>query len=180
MKSYHGIDDRAARHDLAELVRRFREPLRRFMMRRVDGEAEAADAVQDVFLKLARLEDTSHIQEPEKYIFRIAVNVLRDRERRARTKRMASTDPAFHDLNVSSAFAPDRLLASRQMMALIEAALGSLPVRTRHIFSLRALEDMRSEEVAKLLGISRRAVEKHYAAALSHLTRRLAAYADAF
>jgi len=48
-----------------------------------------------------------------------------------------------------------------------------LPERTRDIFILFRVEKMRQAEIAKRLGVSVSAVEKHVIRAAAHLARRL-------
>ena len=52
-------------------------------------------------------------------------------------------------------------------------ALRELPERTRHIFILVRLENIKQVEVAKGLGLSISAVEKHLRNAMAHLFERL-------
>jgi len=51
-----------------------------------------------------------------------------------------------------------------------------LPERTRDVFVLRMLEGCRMTEVARAMGISTRAAEKHQARALAYVAERLADY----
>ncbi|MDI1296884.1 MAG: sigma-70 family RNA polymerase sigma factor, partial [bacterium] len=64
---------------------------------------------------------------------------------------------------------PDRILAGREALKTALAALERLPERTRTIFVLRRLEGMRYLEIARRLGLSVSAVEKHMVRAVAHL-----------
>ena len=61
----------------------------------------------------------------------------------------------------------------RQQLARATAVLLELPERTRVIFVLRRLEGMRLNDIAKRLGISVSAVEKHMQRAITHIMRRI-------
>ena len=50
---------------------------------------------------------------------------------------------------------------------------GELPERTRNVFLLARLENMRQAEIARRLGVSVSGVEKHLARAIAHLSQRL-------
>jgi RNA polymerase sigma-70 factor (ECF subfamily) len=52
-------------------------------------------------------------------------------------------------------------------------ALRQLPERTRDVFMLRRFEGLKHAEIARLYGISVRAVEKHFAKALAHISVEL-------
>jgi len=45
--------------------------------------------------------------------------------------------------------------------------------RTRDVFVLNRLEQMKNREIAQMLGISESAVEKHMTKALAHLAREV-------
>src|SRR5690349_12246421 len=72
------------RQVLADLDRRFRSALLAYFGRRVSSVSEAEDLTQDVFERLLRALEAGPILNAEALIFRIAVNLLRDRARRVR------------------------------------------------------------------------------------------------
>ena len=57
-------------------------------------------------------------------------------------------------------------------LALLDA-LEELPPRTRQVFVLCRIEGMRQKGVAKRLGVSVSAIEKHMIKAIAHLSMRL-------
>lgn len=152
---------------LEALARQYAAPLRRYFERRVRDEAEVPDLVQDVLLRLARLGDLSSLEKPEHYLFTTASSALRDKARRDATHCRSSHTEFMPQQHGASDFAPDRVLMGRQALAAVNAALRALPERTRDIFVLRILEEQRTADVAKALGISTRAVESHQAKALA-------------
>src|ERR1700761_5397526 len=72
---------------IAELDRRFRLPLNAYFRRRVSSASEAEDLTQDVFERILKVLNNEPIQNAEALVFRIAVNLLRDRARREMTHR---------------------------------------------------------------------------------------------
>ncbi|WP_231726108.1 MULTISPECIES: RNA polymerase sigma factor [unclassified Sphingomonas] len=158
---------------LVALVARFSAPLARYFRRRVEAEADIADLVQDVFLRLARMPDLRAIDAPDRFLFVIAANVLRDRARRAAVREV-SRHVEIDGIELESAdFSPLRVLVGREGLMRVQAALRELPQRTRDVFVLRLFEEYRMADVASALGISKRAAEKHYARALRHLQAQL-------
>jgi RNA polymerase sigma-70 factor (ECF subfamily) len=154
---------------LEALARRYRLPLQRFFERRVRNHDDVPDLVQDVLMRLARLGDLSSIDQPEHYVFRTASSALRDKARRdiARHRQdHVEFDPSLHG---GSDFSPERVLAGREAIAAMSAALRTLPERTRDIFVLRVFEEQKTAQVADALGLSTRSVELHYAKALAFL-----------
>ncbi|EZP50000.1 ECF subfamily RNA polymerase sigma-24 factor [Sphingomonas sp. RIT328] len=158
---------------LRDLVASYSRPLTRYFQRRVVQSHDVPDLVQEVFLRLSRMAEPGGIREPDSFIFVTAANVLRDRARRSRTRVDSDTMP-LDDLDLEgSDIWPDRVLEGKQTAECIRQALGELPERTRDVFVLRMLEGWRMADVARSLGISTRAAEKHQARALAHVADRL-------
>lgn len=162
-----GPDD-AARWEAVAL--RYRAPLRGFFANRVRNPADVDDLVQEVFVQMIRRAEGEPIERVEQYLFQVAANVLRDLARRRQVRHYDahdSFDETLHD-GVSE-ISPERELLARESLSRLHAALRQLPERTRDIFVLRALEHYRTADVARMIGISTRAVEKHMTRALAHL-----------
>lgn len=158
---------------LDRLVRHYGRPLTRFFERRVRNHHDIPDLVQDVFLRLSALPDPLAIEKPEHYLFVTAASSLRDKARRDAVRQV--DDHVDFDENAvpGSDFTPLRVLEGREAIARLRAALLELPERPRDIFVLRVFEECRIGDIAAAIGISRRAVEKHYARALSHVIHAL-------
>ena len=178
MKSARGITGEDGEQEgrdtvLTRLARTYDRALGRFFERRVQSKADVPDLVQEVFLRLSRMDDPSAIEKPDHFLFVTAANVLRDRARRDAAQRRAAGDEMLISDGEGSDFPPDRVLESKQAAELLAQALGELPERTRDIFVLRVLEGMKMADVARTFSISTRAAEKHQAKALAHVARAL-------
>jgi RNA polymerase sigma factor (sigma-70 family) len=152
---------------LADLARRYSAALSRYFERRVSLKSDIPDLVQDVFVRLARLSDLSQIEKPEHYIFTTAASALRDKGRRDVAHHRRDHGELHEDLHQSSEISAERVLAGKQAMARLQVALRDLPERTRDVFVLRVFEEVKLKDIASTMGISQRAVEKHYAKALA-------------
>ena len=58
-------------------------------------------------------------------------------------------------------------------MVTIEAGVAALPPQMQRAFRLHKLEGKSQAETAQAMGVSRKMVEAHIAAAIRHLTARL-------
>jgi len=158
---------------LRTLVETYTRPLSRYFTRRVSAPHDVPDLVQEVFLRLSRLEDPNGIRQHDSFIFVTAANVLKDQARRNQARGAGLSDP-IDDLSLEgSDFAPDRVLASKYIADALRRALAELPERTRDVFVLRMLEGLKMADVAHAMAISTRAAEKHQARALAHVAERL-------
>jgi RNA polymerase sigma-70 factor (ECF subfamily) len=149
----------------------YRQPLMRFFRRRVGSEAEAEDLAQEVFLRLLRRPDAETIDNPEAFLFRTAVNLLRDRARRNNTFASHAFDLAARQDSVEG-LSPERVLQGRQSLAAAMRILEELDERVRDAFILHRLEGLKYAEIAELFGVSVSSVEKYVIKALAHLARR--------
>lgn len=161
---------------LDEVVRRYYAPLLSFFRKRTRNSPEVPDLVQQVFLRLAQRPELDSVDNPDAYIFQTASNALKDHYRRISTRERylggeGDDDEATAD--APSDLSPERVVIGRESMARLSSALRELPERTRDVFTLRCLEGLKHAEVAQLLGVSVRAVEKHTAKALAHLSQAL-------
>ncbi len=166
---------------LDALVRRYTPALHRFFERRLDRQADVHDLVQDVFLRLSRMDGAHTIEKPENYLFTTASNALRDHIR-CQTVRQSHRHDPIHEAQSgtlpSCDVSPLQIVEGRQAIHALQRALHDLPERTRDIFVLRMIEGQRTVDVAQVIGISTRAVEKHYATALARVAGALRAYRD--
>lgn len=165
-----GRDARTRALDL--LARQFTRALTRFFSRRVSCQDEVPDLVQDVFLRVSSI-DPCAIEKPEHYLFVTARNSLRDKARREKARLALEHIRLDETVVPGSEISPLRVLEGKAAVAQLRAALLELPERTRDIFVLRVFEEFRMAEVARTMGISTRAAERHYARALVHVVRAL-------
>jgi RNA polymerase sigma-70 factor (ECF subfamily) len=175
MSARHSIDTAALA--ATELDARFRGPLMSFFVRRVRDRGEAEDLTQQTFVRLLGARDRSQIENAAAFVFQVATNLLKDR-RRAIASRGGDRGYSLDDQEgghvphqLAEGPTPERVLLGREALAGAMASLGELDARTRHIFILFRLENLRQQEIADRLGISRSTVEKHVMKASLHLAR---------
>ncbi|WP_174279559.1 RNA polymerase sigma factor [Sphingomonas bacterium] len=161
------------------LYAEFRRPLLSFFLRRVTDAGEAEDLAQEVFSRLLREQRRDGIADIRGYLFRVALNLLRDRARREGV-RGATLLSDVHAGPVADLVAelvedrhPERVLLAKDEVDRVVRALNSLPERTRDMYVLFRLENMKQREIAQLHGLSQSTVEKEVMRATLHLARWL-------
>ena len=146
-------------------------------LRMLRDSGEADNAAQDAFLKAYRaLErgDGTALEDPSKWLTRIAVNTCLDRLRLRRWqfwRRRPSQEHEETMLALAPAVGPspeDKLFA-RQIATRLSVALAKMPDRQRSVFVLKHYENRTLEEIAGLLGIEVGTVKAHMARALTRL-----------
>lgn len=149
------------------------------LCRRILQDVDEADsATQDVFLKaynaLSRKNLGEELDNPGKWVTRIAVNTCLDRLRSKSWKlwrRRSSPADEEKILQMTAGGAPDaeRQLLSKQIQQRLEGALAKLSNRQRTVFSLRHYDAMALEEIAEVLNLDVGTVKAHLFRALSKL-----------
>jgi RNA polymerase sigma factor (sigma-70 family) len=148
--------------------------LLRFLARRTGRREDAADLLQEIFLRfirVARGRPAPH--NPEAYLQTIASNLVRNRARQALTR-----SDHLHVTIDDETLADDRpdahrQLEARQMLALYEAALARLKPKTREVFLRHRRDGLTYNQIASELNQSVSNVEKHMMKAIAHLDRTL-------
>jgi RNA polymerase sigma factor (sigma-70 family) len=156
-----------------------RADLVRFFTARMNSAAAAEDLIQDLYVRLTSLDPAAEVVDPSALLYRIAVNLMLDRLRGDR--RTGARDQAWQDVRgttIAGAAAadepsPEDAASSRQRLSLLVEAVADLPPRTRRAFQLHKLEGHSHAETARLLGVSKKTVEKQISAALRALLSKL-------
>jgi len=160
---------------LAEQPRIFR------LCQRMLGDSdEAGSATQDVFLKAYQAWDrtSAELDDPSRWVTRIAVNTCLDRLR-SRRWQFWRKRPDAPDEEIILAMAPARepdgeaQVFAQQIARRLAEALDQLSPRQRAVFTLRHFENYALEEIASQLGLDVGTVKAHLARAVAKLREEL-------
>jgi len=141
-----------------------RSQMEALVSRRVGCRATAADLVQDLFLRFWR-RPLVQVEELSTYLLRCAGNIAID-HLRSEGARVRSNEGWLPEQQHSQSCEPQAALEAGNDLRHVEAALRSLPERTRQIFLLNRIHGRKYVEIAKVMGLSQSAVEKHMMRAL--------------
>jgi RNA polymerase sigma factor (sigma-70 family) len=145
--------------------------LRRYFRRRA-GAAEAEDLVQEVFVRLVARTRGAAVEDVERYLFRIANNVLISRHRHD-TALVRRADDTGEPLDKADEISPERALIGKQALSALAVAVQGLPPRTREAFVYHRFEEMTYAAIAERMNISASGVEKHIQRAMEHILTRM-------
>ncbi len=154
---------------LAALSQRFRGVLMRYFERHLRESADVEDMVQEVFMRLLRRRDLVAINRQEGYLFETAASVMRDRARRRAVRHAQSHERYEESVHAVEDVSLERVSMDTEALQMLARALQELPERTRMVFVLHRMEELRQSEIARRLGISVSAVEKHMIKAMAYL-----------
>lgn len=148
--------------------------------RMLQDREDADSATQDAFLKAYQslTRDPAAIDDPSKWITRIAVNTCLDRLRSRKWqfwRKRPSPDDEGLILNMTPERGPsaeDRIFAA-EIQQQLAAALDRLSLRQRAVFTLRHYEDRSLEEIADILKLDVGTVKAHMFRAVAKLREEL-------
>ena len=169
------------------VMRRHNRRLFRLARATLRDDAEAEDALQEVYLAAHRAlpafrGDASLATWLSRLVTNECLDRLRKRSRRDNIFPIGSLDaesepePAMTESPASAS--PDRLLLRAQVRSLLERKLDELPASFRCVFVLRAVEELSVEETARSLGIAEATVRSRHFRARSLLQEALAQEID--
>jgi len=134
---------------------------------RTRGRADPEELLHAAFLRLMRYRAQHAVENVSGFLVRTAVNIGVDNFRHERFIADVAPEDAAPAENSPL---QDEVLAARVRLDRVREGLSRLTPRTREIFLMHRLEDMKYREIAQRLGISQSAVEKHIAKAALFLT----------
>jgi RNA polymerase sigma-70 factor (ECF subfamily) len=152
------------------LVRRWQQPIARFLFHLVGQKELVQDLCQEVFLRVflaaPRYRETGQFSS---WLYRIALNVVRDcsRGRGREPKLYQDAEP------LADSPGPDICCEQQELARLVSQAVTELPEPLRLVLVLRHYEGISFEQMARMLGTPASTLKSRFAAALLRLRQRL-------
>lgn len=141
-----------------------RQQMETLVSRRVGCRATAADLVQELFLRFWR-RPTAPVEDLGTYLLRSAHNLAIDHLRSEGSRNRAES-ALLPEQQLAEPASPEAALEAGSQLRHVESALRELPERTRQIFLLNRIHGRTYGEIARAMGLTQSAVEKHMMRAL--------------
>ncbi|MEM6485031.1 MAG: RNA polymerase sigma factor [Pseudomonadota bacterium] len=135
------------------------------------GPPDPEDVAQRAFEKLLNHSETQEpIRSVKAYLWMICRNIIISDLRSQKTAKQRD----FEYLEQRSepegfVLCPERVLASKEQISIVEGLLSEMPYKRRKSFLLIRVHGLTQTEAARELGISRTAVSKHVAKATQEI-----------
>ena len=170
------------------LVERHHAPVYRFCLRALRSPEAAADAAQEVFLRVVK-----HAPSWERkakfttWLYTMARNWCIDEARKGRFRRTESlNEPAVkggdgdsgeerQDRVATELPQPDRVADNTKLRGVLDKAIAELPDEQREVFLLREQGGLQFKDIAELTGTGENTVKSRMRYALQFLQKRLQA-----
>lgn len=155
------------------LFQQYYGELLRFLTAKLGCREQAADVVQDTFLRVRGLKDLAGIAQPRAFLYKTAVNLSVDlfRRQRIRAERITQLDTTEELPSLMTR--QDDAVEAKERVQLLYAAIAELPPKCRQVFLLHKFLELSHADIAGRLGISKNMVEKHVMKAMAHCRQRV-------
>lgn len=127
--------------------------LRPFIARRVRGEADVDDVVQDVFLRMQR--GLAGLRDDERFgpwVYQVARSAIAEHQRAAQRHPLTDGTPPEEEAAVAED--DDDGAVERELASYVAPFVAMLPSPYREALTLTELEGLTQKDAAEMLGIS--------------------------
>jgi len=137
--------------------------LMRYLTRLWSRRDEVPDLRQEVYIRVYEAAARARPASPKSFMFTTARHLMTDRLRRGRVVSIEAMGDSDVWNVLTDELSPEHRLDARQELKRLAAAFDRLPDRCRQVVWLRRVEELPQKEVAALMGIGEKTVEKQVA-----------------
>lgn len=161
---------------VAEIEKQHGARLRRFLASRLRKSliADVPDLVQEVFLRLLRIDHLETVRSSEAYLFTVAFHVMHQHIlRRSAIPETIEISALINEMESAPENEPSMELERHQQMQELQRALEGLPPKAQAVLLLHRRDGFTLEEIGAKLGVSRAMAAKYLSKALVHCRANL-------
>ena len=146
--------------DFLEIYRAFYGKVFTFVLSLVRSKANAQDITQNIFMKLWKnRKKLEHIKSMDDYLFILSKNACMDYFRKTSRKKEISTDVFDEFLLSRIVSSPEKRIDALSDIEELRHIIDSLPSKRRDIFIMSRFDGLSYDEIASILGVSKKTVE---------------------
>jgi RNA polymerase sigma factor (sigma-70 family) len=143
----------------------------KMVARHTNGRADPEEILNTAYLRLERYQESRAVKDPVGFLVRTAKNLVVDEYRHAQITARYLSDAQQRERDLDESPLQDEVFAARERLERVKKGLEQLQPRTREIFLMYRLQDMKCRDIALKTGLSESSVEKHIAKAMYFLTK---------
>lgn len=161
---------------VADIEKQHGARLRRFLASRLRTSlaADVPDLVQEVFLRLLRINHLETIRSSEAYLFTVAFHVLHQHVlRRSAVPEAVEISALINEMESAPEADPAVQVERQQQLEELQQAMQGLSSKAQAVLLLHRRDGYSLEEIGTQLGVSRAMAAKYLSKALLHCRQRL-------
>ena len=147
----------------------YAKDLKRFIYFKTKDMDVAEDILQDTFVKLWTNCSQVNYQKVKSYLYTVANHIFLNKEKHKKVVRKHQ----MHIVSKSNQETPEFLLIEQEFLVKIEDAIANLPEKQREVFLLNRIEKKKYKEIAIMLNVSIKTVEKRMHFALLYMKEKI-------
>jgi len=143
--------------------------LHNYLYYKFGNKAMAEDIVQEAFIKLWQKCADVVLEKAKSFLFTVATNMalnVKSHEKVVLKYQQSAKDNTDYE-------SPEYILRQKEYMDELQDTLAALPDGQREVFLLNRIEKKTYKEIAELLGLSVKAVEKRMHKALIYIKEKI-------
>lgn len=149
---------------LESLVDDYKPDIMRFLRVRLALEADRDDIIQDLMIRLLRIENLEEKlmvdgSNAKSYLLSIAANLVKDLYRRKQV-RGEQSDDALESISSNNGN-PENILSNQQTLAKVSQVLDSVQQLQKEAFLSNRLENKSYRQISEEMGVSVSTIERH-------------------
>ncbi|WP_456424391.1 RNA polymerase sigma factor [Lutibacter sp.] len=152
-----------------KVFRTYSKDLKRFLYFKFGDMESCEDIMQDTFVKLWDNCSSVNYNKVKSYLFTVGNNLFLNIKKHEKIVR----EHQQLKVNESTYESPEFLLLEKEFQLKLEKAIAALSERQREVFLLNKIEKKKYKEIAEMLGLSVKAVEKRMHGALKELRNKI-------
>lgn len=127
---------------------------------------EVEDIIQETYVRACQANDQEQIRQPKAYLYKVARNLALDYVNKAETRLAVSQEDLADGVEVSGSLLRDttmKSVVSDADFATFCEAVRRLPKQQRRAFVLKKVYGYKQKEIAQIMQLSEKTVERHIA-----------------
>ncbi|NQW36071.1 MAG: sigma-70 family RNA polymerase sigma factor [Flavobacteriales bacterium] len=151
------------------LYNKHAKDLRNYLYYKFGNLESAEDIVQESFIKLWQKCADVVLEKAKSFLFTVATNMFLNEKNHEKVVLRYQQIPQ-NDTNVET---PEFVMLEKEYMDKLQTTLSDLPDGQREVFLLNRIEKKTYKEIADLLGLSVKAIEKRMHLALKYIREKI-------
>jgi len=157
---------------VASLYKESHPKLFGYLLKSLRSKQDAQDLSQEAYLRLLRVDQVKLIDNPQAYLFRIAVNLIYELRIRSNGNKALVTDSLDDVEELISSNDPQSAFEISDAIAQLEKTVKELPAVYQSILLMRKRDGLSHTEISKILNISIHTVRKYLTRAVTECRKR--------